>query len=105
MEKTSHTLLRVSEPITPSPLECPFGTDGSARLCCGPKALEGFPGGSATQETQVRSLDGEDPLEKGKATHSSIFAWRIPWTEEPGRLQSMGTQRVEHNLATKQQST
>ena len=64
MEKTSHTLLRVSEPITPSPLECPFGTDGSARLCCGPKALEGFPGGSATQETQVRSLDGEDPLVK-----------------------------------------
>ena len=61
--------------------------DGSASLCCGPKALEGFPGGSAMQETQVRSLDGEDPLEKGMATHSSILAWRIPWTEEPGGLQ------------------
>ena len=39
-----------------------------------------------TQETQVQSLDGEDPLEEGMATHSSILAWRIPWTEEPGRL-------------------
>ena len=43
----------------------------------------------AMQETLVRSLDGEDPLEKGMATCSSILAWRIPWTEEPGRLQSM----------------
>ena len=48
----------------------------------------------AMQETQVRSLYGEDPLEEGMATHSSILAWRIPWTEEPGRLQSMGSQRV-----------
>ena len=48
----------------------------------------------AMQETQVRSLGQEDPLEKEMATHSSIFAWRIPWTEEPGRLQSMGLQRV-----------
>jgi len=46
------------------------------------------------QETQVQSLGPEDPLEKGMATHSSILAWRIPWTEEPGRLQSMGSQRV-----------
>ena len=44
----------------------------------------------AMQETWVRSLGWEDPLEKGMATHSSILAWRIPWTEEPGRLQSMG---------------
>ena len=43
----------------------------------------------AMQETQVRSLGQEDPLEEGLATHSSILAWRIPWTEEPGRLQSM----------------
>ena len=50
----------------------------------------------AMQETQVQSLDLEDPLEKGIATHSSILAWRIPWTEEPGRLQSMGLQRVGH---------
>ena len=49
------------------------------------------------QETQVPSLGQEDPLEKGMATHSSILAWRIPWTEEPGRLQSMGLQRVRHN--------
>ena len=51
----------------------------------------------ATQETQVQSLDWEDPLEKGNATHSSILAWRIPWTEEPGGLQPMGLQRVGHN--------
>ena len=45
----------------------------------------------ATQETWVQSLGWEDPLEKGMATHSSILAWRIPWTEEPGGLQSMGS--------------
>ena len=50
----------------------------------------------AMQETQVLSLDWEDLLEKGMATHSSIFAWEIPWTEEPGGLQSMGSQRVRH---------
>ena len=49
------------------------------------------------QETQLQSLGQEDPLEKGMATHSSILVWRIPWTEEPGRLQSMGSQRVGHN--------
>ena len=52
------------------------------------------------QETQVRSLGQEDPLEKGMAIHSSTFAWRIPWTEEPGGLQSMGSQRVRHDWAT-----
>jgi len=46
----------------------------------------------AMQETQVQSLGGEDALEKGIATHSNILAWRIPWTEEPGRLQSIGPQ-------------
>ena len=51
----------------------------------------------AVQETQVRSLDAEDLLEKEIAAHSSILAWRILWTEEPGRLQSMGLQRVEHD--------
>ena len=51
----------------------------------------------AMQETWVRSLDWEDPLEKEMAIHSSILPWRIPWTEEPGRLQSMGSQRVGHN--------
>ena len=50
----------------------------------------------ALQKTQVRSLSGKDPLQKGMATYSSILAWRIPWTEEPGGLQSMGSQRVGH---------
>ena len=58
----------------------------------------------AMPETQVRSLGQEDPLEKGMETHSSIFAWRIPWTGEPGGLQSMGSQGVGHVLATKQLS-
>ena len=69
----------------------------------------GFPGGSMVknpptmQEMQVRSLGGEDPLKKEMATHTSILAWEIPWTEEPGGLQSMGLQRVGYNLETKQQ--
>ena len=50
----------------------------------------------AVWETGVGSLGQEDPLEKGMATHSIILDWRIPWTEEPGRLQSMGSQRVGH---------
>ena len=63
----------------------------------------GFPDGSVVknlravqvmQETQARSLGQEEPLEEGTATHSSILAWRIPWTEEPGRLPSTGLQRV-----------
>ena len=51
----------------------------------------------AMQETRVQSLGGEDPLEKGTATHSSILAWRIPWTEEPGGPQSMGSQSMGHD--------
>ena len=51
----------------------------------------------AMQETRILPLDQEVPLEKGMATHSSILAWRTPWTEEPGGLQSMGLQRVSHN--------
>ena len=64
---------------------------------------EGFPSGSAgkksacNRETWIRSLGWEDSLEKGMATHSSILAWRIPRTEEPGRLQFMGSQRVRHD--------
>ena len=66
----------------------------------------GFPGGSEVknlpvmqkmQEIQVQFLGGEDPLEEGMATYSSILAWRIPWTEEPGGLQSIGSQRVRHD--------
>ena len=52
---------------------------------------------STVWETQVRALGWEDPLEKEMAIHSSTVAWKIPWTEEPGRLQSMGSQRVGHD--------
>ena len=51
----------------------------------------------AMQETRIQSLGGEDPLEKGMAIHSSILAWRIPWTEKPGGLLCMGSQRVGHD--------
>ena len=51
----------------------------------------------AMRETQVQSLGGEDPLEKEMATHSSTLAWKIPWTEDPRRLQSMGSQGVRHD--------
>ena len=70
--------------------------------------LLNFPSGSAvknspavqeTQETRVRSLGQEDPLEEVMATHSSILALEIPWTEEPGGLRSVGSQRVKHDLA------
>ena len=54
----------------------------------------------AVQETQVKSLSQDDPLEKEMATHSSILVWRIPWTEEPGGLKSMGSHRVWHNWVT-----
>ena len=66
----------------------------------------GFPGGSTVknlpamqelQETQAQSLGQENPLERGMATQSSILAWRVPWTEEPCGLQSMGSQRVGHD--------
>ena len=66
------------------------------------RTREDFTGGSdskesAVRETRVLSLGGEDPLEKEMATHSSILAWKIPWMEESGRLQSLGSQRVGHN--------
>ena len=57
----------------------------------------------AMKETQVQSLGGEDILEKEIATHSSIFAWRIPWTEELGMLQFMGLKRVKYDFVTEQQ--
>ena len=73
------------------------------------KDFPSFPGGSAVknlpamQKMPVWFLSQKDPLEKEMATHSSILAWGIPWTEEPGRLQSWGCKRVRHNLATKLQ--
>jgi len=57
------------------------------------------------QETQVQSIGGEDLLEKEMTTHSSILAWEIPGAEKPGGLESTGLQRVEHDLATKQQQS
>ena len=66
-------------------------------------AILGFPGSSDSKEFACNAGDRssipglEDPLEKGKASHSSILAWRIPWTEKPGGLQSMGLQRAGHN--------
>ena len=74
------------------------------------KATQGFPVGSviknppALQEmqgTQVQSVDQKDPLEEGKATHSSVLAWRIPWTEEPGGPHFMGSRGVGQDLVTK----
>ena len=59
----------------------------------------------AMQEARIQSLGQEDPLEKGMATHSSILAWRIPWTEEPGGLQSLGSQRVRHGWANNTATT
>ena len=62
------------------------------------REILGFPGGLILmQQIQVQSLDWEGPLDKGMATHCSILAWRIPWIEEPGGLQAMGSQRVEHD--------
>ena len=60
----------------------------------GGSAIENLP---AMQETQVQSLNGENPLEESMVTHSSTLAWEITWTEEPGGLQSMGSQRVRHD--------
>ena len=59
--------------------------------------LPGFLSASMVAQTQVQSLGQEDPLEEGMATHASILAWRIPWTEEPGGLQSMGSQIIRHD--------
>ena len=72
-------------------LQCCVNFYGASLVAQRLKRLPGM------RETRVRSLGWEDPLEKAVAPHSSILAWRIPWTEEPGRLQFMGSQRVGHN--------
>ena len=99
-----------------------MGPRKRGRLCtvCPTKGLcvhhiRGFPGGSVVKNPPanacqrrrrgVRSLGQEDPLEKEMATHSSTLVWEIPWTEEPGGLQSTGSQRVGHDLGTEQQET
>jgi len=77
-----------------SPLQHPIGS-----------AVKNPPAIQETQQIQVRSLGPEDPLEKEMAIHSSILAWEIPWTEEPGGLQSVGSQRVRQNRATQHTHT
>ena len=67
---------------------------GSAPIA---QRVKNLPALQETRQMQVPSLGREDPLEEEMATHSSILHWRIPWTEEPGRLQSKGSQRVGHN--------
>ena len=74
-----------------------MGLKGDERASLVAQRLKGLP---AMQETWVQSLGQEDPLEKEMATHSRILAWRIPWTEKPGGLQSTGSQRVGHDWAT-----
>ena len=74
--------------------ECIKGHERDHRASLVAQRLKRLP---AMRETWVRSLGWEDPLEKEMATHSSILAWRIPWTEDPGRLQSMGSQTVGHD--------
>ena len=82
---TVHGVARVGHDLaTKPPSPCYQKASFVAQL------VKDFP---AMQETQIPSLDQEDPLEKEMATHSSILAWRIPWTEEPGGLQSMGSQK------------
>ena len=63
----------------------------------GDSVVKNPPAMQELQETWVRSLGGEDPLEQGLAAHSSVLAWRVPWTEEPGGSQSTGLQRIRHN--------
>ena len=75
-----------------------FGNHYLAYEVLGGSVVKNLP---AVQKTQVRSLGWKDPLEEEMATHSGILAWESPWTEEPGRSQSMGSQTVGHNLATK----
>ena len=88
------------EPSDANPVGASFPSWSQASRLGNSKSLEG---GSvvknlpAMQEMRAQSLGQEDPLEVGMATHSSVLAWRIPWTEEPGGLQSMGLQRVRHD--------
>ena len=79
--------IKVTRCYYPLTMGFPDGTSGKEPAC---QMQE-------TKETPVPSLGQEDPLEEGMATHSSVLAWRIPWTEEPGGLQSMGSQRVRHD--------
>ena len=81
-------------PAVPEELECGATWLRVSQVALAIKYLHANAGDT---ETQAPSLDREDPLVKGMDTHSSILAWRIPWTEEPGGLQSIGSQRVRHD--------
>ena len=123
---STYSVLRSSRPASLTALRCPRGIPppsqsylphplqisassniaslGMSALRIPPPDLAGVPlvaqmikNPPAMWETWIQPLGWEDPLEKDMATHSSILAWRIPWTEEPGRLQSMGSQRVRHD--------
>ena len=74
-----------------------FSSDVNGVFHAGGSAVKNPPAMQGLQEMWIQSLGWEDPLKEGVATHSSILAWEIPWTEEPGRLQSIGLQRVGHN--------
>ena len=76
-------------------------TRGNIRICRAFLVVQSVKNLPAMKEMQFPTQGQEDPLEQEMTTHSSILAWKIPWTEEPGRLQSMGSQRVRHDLATK----
>ena len=93
LSKASHTNFLVSQYVWKLGSYYPVGFPGASVVRNPPAMRE-------TQETQVRSLGWENPLEKEMATHFSILAWKIPWTMEPGRLLFMGSQRVGHNWAT-----
>ena len=105
MVKLTNDFIRNAVSLNPSSVRDYFAVYGKMiALVLGKKYVyEGFPGGSAVknlpamQEIRVQSLSQEDPLEKGMATHSSILDWRIPWTEEPGELRSIGLQRIGHD--------
>ena len=87
-----------SEPLVTTSAVYFFGMFSSLWTSLTAQLVKNLP---AMQKTWVRFLGWEDPLEKEMAIHSSTLAWKIPWTEEPGGLQSMGSQRVGHDLATK----
>ena len=77
-----------------------LSTFGNNNIALAPLVARSVKNLPAMEETRVQSLGWEGPLKKEMSTHSSILAWEIPWTEEPGGLQSMGLQEVRHNLAT-----
>ena len=100
---THSSVLAWRIPETGEPLPCPRVGHDWSNLAAAIISVRPSLATPAMQETWVWSLRGQDTLEKEMATHSSILAWEMPWTEEPGRIQSMGSQRVGHNLAPKQQ--